>query len=182
MIALKQILKWTIICLLSFTTFNFFISGKIEASIEIEAPADVVYEKVTNLQTWPTWAARWKKDSTMTTVYSGEKSGLGAKMSWTGIVGGGSLEIIEANFAKNLKNKLIVEGVNIIKKHAKPTQSNPDGGILEYEAPFQASNVMIVEKKTGVTRIGYKTITETVKKIEVTRKVRYSKKSGEVLD
>lgn len=80
------------------------------------------------------------------------------------------------------KNKVIVEGVNIIKKHAKPTQSNPDGGILEYEAPIHASNVMIVEKKTGTTRVGFKTITETVKKKEVTRKVRYSKKSGEVLD
>ena len=79
-------------------------------------------------------------------------------------------------------NKVIVEGVNIIKKHAKPTQSNPDGGILEYEAPFNASNVMISEKKTGTTRVGYKTITETVKRKEVTRKVRYSKKSGEVLD
>jgi len=79
-------------------------------------------------------------------------------------------------------NKVIVEGVNKIKKHAKPTQANPDGGILEYEAPFDASNVMIVEKKTGVTRVGYKTITETVKRKEVTRKVRYSKKSGEVLD
>lgn len=79
-------------------------------------------------------------------------------------------------------NKVIVEGVNIIKKHAKPTQSNPDGGILEYEAPFSASNVMYTEKKTGITKVGYKTITETVKKQEVTKKVRYSKKSGEVLD
>jgi len=79
-------------------------------------------------------------------------------------------------------DKVIVEGVNKIKKHAKPTQTNPDGGILEYEAPFHASNVMIVEKKQGPTRVGYKTITETVKKKEVTRKVRYSKKSGEVLD
>lgn len=79
-------------------------------------------------------------------------------------------------------DKVIVEGVNIIKKHAKPTQSNPDGGILEYEAPFHVSNVMIVEKKTGVTRVGYKTITEIVKKEEKTRKVRYSKKTGEVLD
>lgn len=79
-------------------------------------------------------------------------------------------------------DKVIVEGVNIIKKHAKPTQSNPDGGIMEYEAPFHVSNVMIVEKKTGVTRVGYKTITEIVKKEEKTRKVRYSKKTGEVLD
>jgi len=79
-------------------------------------------------------------------------------------------------------DKVIVEGVNIIKKHAKPTQNNPDGGIMEYEAPIHASNIMFTEKKTGTTRIGFKTITETVKKKEVTRKVRYSKKSDEVLD
>lgn len=78
-------------------------------------------------------------------------------------------------------DKVIVEGVNIIKKHAKPTQANPDGGILEYEAPIHASNIMIADKK-GVSRVGYKTITETVKKKEVTRKVRVAKKSGEVLD
>ena len=105
---LKRILKWTIICLLSFTTFNFFISGKIEASIEIEAPTDVVYEKVADLQTWPTW---WKKDSTMITVFSGEKSGLGAKMSWAGMDDEGSLEIVKTNYAKNLKTELIFEGV-----------------------------------------------------------------------
>jgi len=46
-------------------------------------------------------------------------------------------------------NKVIVEGVNIIKKHAKPTQNNPDGGIMEYEAPIHVSNVMFFEKKTG---------------------------------
>ena len=108
--AIKKILKWTLICLLAFTSFNFFISGKIETSIEIEAPADVVYEKVTDLQTWPTWAAWWKKDSTMTTVYSGEKSGLGAKMSWSGIDGGGSLEIVETTFAQSIKNELLFEG------------------------------------------------------------------------
>ena len=108
---LKQILKWTLIFLLSFTTFNFFISGKIEVSIEIEAPVAIVYEKVTDLQTWPTWAPWWKKDSTMTTFYSGQKSGLGAKMSWSGLDGDGSLEIVEANFTKNLKNELFFEGM-----------------------------------------------------------------------
>jgi large subunit ribosomal protein L24 len=79
-------------------------------------------------------------------------------------------------------DKILVEGVNIVKKHAKPTQANPDGGILEYEAPVHISNVMITEKKSGATRVGYKTVTETIKKKEVTKKVRYSKKSGEVLD
>lgn len=78
-------------------------------------------------------------------------------------------------------NRVLIEGINVIKKHEKPTQSNPDGGILEFEAPINASNVMLVDKK-GPTRVGYKEITETVKKEEVTRKVRVSKKTGEVLD
>ncbi len=78
-------------------------------------------------------------------------------------------------------DRVLVEGINIIKKHEKPTQANPDGGILEFEAPIHASNVMLVDKK-GPTRVGFKTVTETVKKQEVTRKVRVSKKTGEVLD
>lgn len=77
--------------------------------------------------------------------------------------------------------RVIVEGVNVVKKHAKPTQGNPDGGIVEFEAPIHISNVMIVDTD-GVSRIGYKEVTETVKKETVTRKVRYAKKSGEVLD
>lgn len=76
---------------------------------------------------------------------------------------------------------LIVEGVNTVKKHTKPSQANPDGGILEFEAPIHASNVMIVDGKE-TTRIGTKEITDTVKKEKVTRKVRFAKKSGEILD
>lgn len=76
---------------------------------------------------------------------------------------------------------LIVEGVNTVKKHTKPSQSNPDGGIVEFEAPIHASNVMLLDGKE-TTRIGFKEITETVKKEKVTRKVRFAKKSGEVLD
>jgi len=105
---LKQILKWTLIGLLSFTTFNLFISGKIEESIKIEAPIDVVYLRVADLTTWSEWQ---KKDTTMTTKHFGEITGLGAKMSWTGINGSGSLEIIEANLFRNLKNELIYEGM-----------------------------------------------------------------------
>ncbi len=77
--------------------------------------------------------------------------------------------------------RVIVEGVNIIKKHTKPSQSNPDGGILEYESPIHISNVMVLDGK-DTTRVGYKEITETIRKKEVTRKVRYAKKTGEVLD
>ncbi len=78
-------------------------------------------------------------------------------------------------------DRVLIEGINIVKKHQKPTQANPDGGILEFEAPIHASNVMIVDKK-GTTRVGFKTIKETDKKQEITRKVRVSKKTGEVLD
>lgn len=77
--------------------------------------------------------------------------------------------------------RVIVEGVNKIKKHSKPSQANPDGGIIEREAPIHISNVMLLDGKE-TSRIGFKTITETVRKQEVTKKVRYAKKSGEVLD
>jgi hypothetical protein len=93
---LNKTLKWTLIFLLSFTTFNLFISGKIEESIEIEAPIDLVYLKVADLKTWSVWQ---KKDTTMAIVYSGQNSGLGSKMSWTGIGGNGSLEIVKTNFS-----------------------------------------------------------------------------------
>lgn len=82
-------------------------------------------------------------------------------------------------FPKN--ETLIVEGINKVKKHTKPSQANPDGGIVEFEAPMQASNVMLLDGKV-TTRIGYKEIMETVNKVKVTRKVRFAKKSGEVLD
>ncbi|MFC0612699.1 50S ribosomal protein L24 [Scopulibacillus daqui] len=73
------------------------------------------------------------------------------------------------------KNRVVVEGVNIVKKHSKPTQMNPQGGIIEQEAPIHVSNVMPLDPKTNEpTRVGYK--------IENGKKVRIAKKSGEVLD
>lgn len=73
------------------------------------------------------------------------------------------------------KDRVIVEGVNIVKKHAKASQENPQGGIIEFEAPIHVSNVMVIDPKTGEpTRVGYK--------IEDGKKVRISKKSGAVLD
>ncbi|CAD2072497.1 50S ribosomal protein L24 [Phocicoccus pinnipedialis] len=47
------------------------------------------------------------------------------------------------------KNRVVVEGVNIVKKHQKPTQDNPDGGILETEAAIHVSNVMHVDPESG---------------------------------
>lgn len=73
---------------------------------------------------------------------------------------------------KTLKdeNKVVVEGVNIVKKHQKPT-GQETGGILEIEAPINASNVMIVDPKTKKrTRIGHTTDTKTGKKIRITKK------------
>lgn len=73
------------------------------------------------------------------------------------------------------QDKVIVEGVNIAKKHQRPTQANPDGGIIEFEAAIHASNVAIQDPKTKLaTRIGIKTVDG--------KKVRYSKKTGELLD
>lgn len=80
-------------------------------------------------------------------------------------------------------NKVIVEGVNIRKKHTKPSQNNQDGGIVEFEAPMNASNVMILDPKTNKpVRVGYKFIEGKNGKL---RKVRYTKgknSSGEILD
>lgn len=69
------------------------------------------------------------------------------------------------------KNQVVVEGVHILKKHVRPNQANPDGGILSQEAPIDVSNVMLYDtkaKKAG--RVGYV--------FENGQKVRINKKSG----
>ncbi|MCH5271103.1 MAG: 50S ribosomal protein L24 [Lachnospiraceae bacterium] len=71
------------------------------------------------------------------------------------------------------KRKVTVEGVNMITKHAKPSQANPNGGILQREAPIDISNVMYVHKGK-VTRIGFK--------VDGDKKVRIAKTTGEVID
>lgn len=73
--------------------------------------------------------------------------------------------------------RVIVEGVNMIKKHQKPTPQMQQAGIIEREAPIHVSNVMISEAKAkaGRTRVGYKVL-------EDGKKVRVSVKTGEVLD
>lgn len=69
------------------------------------------------------------------------------------------------------KERVIVEGINLIKKHAKPSASNPEGGIVEKEGTIHISNLMLVVKGVA-TRIGRKANKEG-------KLVRYSKKSGE---
>ena len=83
----------------------------------------------------------------------------------------------EGTITKTLRaeNKVIVEGVNVVKKHMKP-QGNQPGSIVEVEAPIHASNVMIIDPKTKKgTRIGH----EIDKK---GNKIRVSKKSNSALD
>ena len=71
--------------------------------------------------------------------------------------------------------RVVVEGVNIVSRHTRPSQTNQDGGIIKKEAPIAACKVMIVDPKTNQpTRIGYK--------VEGDKKVRYAKKSGTILD
>jgi len=57
------------------------------------------------------------------------------------------------------ENRVLVEGVNMVKKHTKPSPKNPQGGIIEQEAPIHVSNVMLVDPKSGLpTRVGYKVL------------------------
>jgi large subunit ribosomal protein L24 len=71
------------------------------------------------------------------------------------------------------KNKAIVEGVNMVKKHMKPDAKNPQGGIVEKEAFIQISNVSLLTSKGETTRVGYR--------MEGDKKVRFAKKSNEVI-
>ncbi len=78
------------------------------------------------------------------------------------------------------KDRVVVSGVNIVKKHQKAQQtggrSQAQGGIIEFEAPIAVSNVMLVDPKSGdLTRIG-------LRRDEDGRQVRYAKKSGNNLD
>ncbi len=85
----------------------------------------------------------------------------------------GKQGVVLAAFPK--KDRVLVEGVNVVKKHSKPSQVNPQGGIVSQEAPIHVSNVMPLDPKTGEpTRVGYKVVDG--------KKVRVAKKSGETLD
>ena len=72
------------------------------------------------------------------------------------------------------KDRIIVEGVNIVKKHARPTQDNPQGGIIEKELSIHISNIMLVVGNKP-TRIGFKSL-------ENGKKVKFAKSTGEVIN
>ena len=72
------------------------------------------------------------------------------------------------------KNKAIVEGINMVSKHTKPSAKNPQGGIIKKEAPIHVSNLSLIDPKS-------KEATKTGVRVEGDKKVRFSKKSNQVL-
>jgi large subunit ribosomal protein L24 len=76
--------------------------------------------------------------------------------------------------------KVIVEGINLKKRHTKPTQKNPQGGILAKEAPIHVSNVMIIDPKNNTpTRLGSQIILDD--KTKKKKRIRVSRVSGEMI-
>ena len=74
----------------------------------------------------------------------------------------------------NAKNRLVVEGINMLKKHMRPNQENPQGSIMEKEGSIHISNVKLINSGKA-TRVGYKILDDG-------KKVRISKKTGKVID
>ncbi|MCR4562748.1 MAG: 50S ribosomal protein L24 [Bacilli bacterium] len=85
----------------------------------------------------------------------------------------GKIGIVQRVYPK--LNKVVVEGVNVHKKHKKPTQANPEGSILEMYVPFDASKVALIDPKTKKATRVYKKLDKNGKKIRVA-------KSGEAID
>ena len=71
------------------------------------------------------------------------------------------------------KNTVVVEGINMVTKHTKPSAANQNGGIVKQEGPIDASNVMYIHKGKA-TRVGFK--------VDGDKKVRVAKSTGEVID
>jgi large subunit ribosomal protein L24 len=73
------------------------------------------------------------------------------------------------------EERVVVEGLNMVQRHTRPTQSDPQGGIKNKEAPLHVSNVALVDPQTGgPTKVGFR--------VEDGKKVRFAKKSGEVIN
>ena len=71
------------------------------------------------------------------------------------------------------QNKVLVEGVNLVKKHTKPSTQNPQGGIVEKEGPIHISNVSLTTSEGDLTRVGFR--------VDEGNKVRFSKKNNEIV-
>jgi len=74
------------------------------------------------------------------------------------------------------QDRVVVEGVRLVKRHMRPSQADPEGGIKQFEAAIHVSNVAHLDPKDNVpTRVGFKTLKDG-------KKVRVARKSGEVID
>ena len=74
------------------------------------------------------------------------------------------------------ESRVVVKGVKMVKRHVRPSQADPEGGIKQFEAPIHVSNVAHIDPKDSKpTRVGFKTLKDG-------QKVRVTKKSGEVID
>ena len=90
------------------------------------------------------------------------------------VIAGGDVNNEGKVIAVDKKNNTVtVEGVNMVKRHVKPSMANQAGGIIEQEAPIDASNVMLLHNGQP-TRVGFK--------MDGDKKVRYAKKTGDVID
>ena len=90
------------------------------------------------------------------------------------VIAGGDVNNEGKVIAVDKKNNTVtVEGVNMVKRHVKPSMANQAGGIIEQEAPIDASNVMLLHNGQP-TRVGFK--------MDCDKKVRFAKKTGEVID
>ena len=74
-------------------------------------------------------------------------------------------------------NRVIVEGVNVVKRHSKPSNANPDGGIINKELPISASNVKLAEAKKAAKKTAKKTTKKETAKKEPAKKAATKKKS-----
>ena len=90
------------------------------------------------------------------------------------VIAGGDVNNEGKVIAVDKKNNTVtVEGVNMVKRHVKPSMTNQAGGIIEQEAPIDISNVMLLHNGQP-TRVGFK--------MDGDKKVRFAKKTGEVID
>ena len=71
-------------------------------------------------------------------------------------------------------SKVLVQGINVVQRHTRPTQGDPQGGIKNKELPIHVSNVSLVDSKGKATRVGFRT--------EGDKKVRFAKTTGEVIN
>jgi large subunit ribosomal protein L24 len=72
------------------------------------------------------------------------------------------------------EERVVVEGLNMVQRHTRPTQADPQGGIKHKEAPLHVSNVALVDSKGKPTRVGFR--------VEGDKKVRFAKTTGEVIN